>query len=448
MKNKSGLQSMPSLQNANEKNNVVDKKKELTPTTVNERINSIDIVRGIALLGILLLNIIGFGLAFDDPSVCGGAHGWNIRVWAFIDIFFEGTMRGLFTMLFGVSFLIFTSRGISKGIGLATADYYNRRNLWLLLFGMIHSYVLLWYGEILFIYAVCGLVLFSFRTVRPKNLVIFGIIVLTIGTLKFAREYRSDLKLQKAGLAAELLVKNNVELTPEQESTLKNWEDRKAKDINVEGINDKLHQGYFSIVKYRYKETMRNQTINLYTNYFWDSLGFMLIGMAFFTWGIFHGRRSYKFYIIMMLVGYAIGLVINIYEMNLVRLSNFDPVAMSQAKLTYHLGRLFMTLGHLGLIMIFIKSGILRFLQNALAAVGKMALSNYLMHTIICDIIFMGFGFSLFGKLQRYELYFVVVAIWIVQLIYSPIWMKYFRFGPFEWFWRSLTYKKIQKFKR
>jgi len=440
---------MPSTQNDYLNSNDVDQKKELTPTTLTERINSIDIVRGIALLGILLPNIIGFGLAYDDPTVCGGADGWNIRLWAFFDILdIEGTTRGLFTMLFGAGFIIFTSRGISKGIGIATADYYYRRILWLLFFGLVHAYVLLWYGEILFIFAICGLTLFAFRTVRPKYLVALGIIVLTIGSLKFAMEYRNNLKIKKAGIATELLLKNGVKLSEEQTLSLKKWEAIKTNNIDVERINERLHQGYFSIFKYRFHESRRNQTINLYDYYFWDSLGFMLIGMAFFTWGIFHARRSYRFYFIMILVGYAVGLTVNIYEMNLVRHSNFDPVAISQAKLTYHLGRLSMTIGHLGLILIFIKSGILKFLQNALAAVGNMSLSNYFMHTIICNFIFMGFGFGLFGKLQRYELYFVVIAIWIIQLIYSPLWLKYFRFGPFEWLWRSLTYKKIQKFKK
>lgn len=440
--------NIPSTQNSSSSILINDQKHELIPTTLTERINSIDIIRGIAVLGILLLNIIAFGLASDDPTICGGADRWNIRIWAFVDIFFEGTMRGLFTMLFGVGFMIFTSRGITKGVGINTADYYTRRILWLLFFGAFHSYVLLWYGEILFIYAICGLMLFAFRTVKPKYLIVLGILVLTIGSLKYVMEYRSDLNSRKAGLAAELLLKNNVELSEEQELSLKNWEAKKSKSIDVDRKNKALHQSYLSIAKYRFHETMRNHTVNLYNYYFWDSFGFMLIGMAFFTWGVFHAKRSNRFYFIMMLVGFALGLSVNLYEMNLVRTNNFSPIAISQAKVTYHAGRLFMTLGHIGLIMIFIKSGILRFLQNALAAVGKMAFSNYIVHTIICNFIFLGFGLSLFGKLQRYELYFVVIAIWIVQLIYSPIWLKYFRYGPLEWLWRSLTYSKIQPFKK
>lgn len=449
MKNQDYLKSGLSKQNDGLTAPVSDQKQELLPTALSERINSIDIIRGIALLGILLPNIIAFGLAYDNPSICGGADGWNYRLWAFLELLdFEGATRGLFTMIFGAGFIIFTSRGISKGIGIATADYHYRRMLWLLFFGVLHAYVLLWHGEILFIFAICGLTLFAFRTLKQKYLVAFGILVLIMGSVKFAVEYRGNLKIEKAGIAAELLLKEGIKLSEEQTLSFNNWQTLKTNSIDVEPINKRLHQGYFSIFKYRYHESRRNETVNLYDYYFWDSLGFMLIGMAFYVWGIFHASQSYRFYFFMILAGYAVGLTVNIYEMNLMSSNDFNPVAMSQAKLTYHLGRLSMTIGHLGLILIFIKTGILKFLQNALAAVGNMSLSNYFVHTFICNFLFLGFGFSLFGKLQRYELYLIAIAIWIVQLIYSPLWLKYFRYGPFEWLWRSLAYNKIQSFKK
>ena len=107
-----------------------------------------------------------------------------------------------------------------------------------------------------------------------------------------------------------------------------------------------------------------------------------------------------------------------------------------------------MAIGHIGLIMIFAKLPILGWLKLRIAAVGKMALSNYIMHSLICMVIFTGVGFGLFGKLQRYELYYVVFAIWIFQLIISPIWLKYFYFGPMEWLWRRLSYLYKPPFKK
>ena len=185
----------------------------------------------------------------------------------------------------------------------------------------------------------------------------------------------------------------------------------------------------------------------MYEFWVWDILSFMLIGMAFFKWEIFQGKRPSRFYWTIMIVGYAIGLYVNYCETMLSINNNFEVIALSKAGQTYQLGRLFTTLGHIGLFMIFIKSGILKFLQNALAAVGKMALSNYLIHTVICNVLFMGFGFGLFGRLQRFELYYVVLGIWIIQLIYSPVWFRYFKYGPAEWLWRSLSYMRRMPFR-
>jgi uncharacterized protein len=115
---------------------------------------------------------------------------------------------------------------------------------------------------------------------------------------------------------------------------------------------------------------------------------------------------------------------------------------------TYDLGRLSVALGHLGVIMIIVKAGVLRPLMSALAAVGQMAFSNYILTSIITAIVFTGYGFELYGTLQRYQLYYVVAAVWVVNLVFSPIWLLYYRFGPLEWCWRSLTYWKRQPMRR
>jgi uncharacterized protein len=115
---------------------------------------------------------------------------------------------------------------------------------------------------------------------------------------------------------------------------------------------------------------------------------------------------------------------------------------------TYDLGRLAVALGHLGVLMMIIKAGALRPLMSALAAVGQMAFSNYILTSIITAIVFTGYGFELYGTLQRYQLYYVVVGVWAVNLLFSPIWLLYYRFGPLEWCWRSLTYWKRQPMRR
>jgi uncharacterized protein len=113
---------------------------------------------------------------------------------------------------------------------------------------------------------------------------------------------------------------------------------------------------------------------------------------------------------------------------------------------TYELGR-FTAFGYVGVLMLLVKFGALRAVTSTLGYVGRMAFSNYILTSLICTTIFEGYGFGLFGKLQRYQLYYVVAAVWLVILVISPIWLRHFRFGPLEWLWRSLTYWKRQPFR-
>ncbi|WP_298236801.1 DUF418 domain-containing protein [uncultured Algibacter sp.] len=421
------------------------------PTSQKSRINSLDVIRGIALLGILLMNINGMGLpyAYSDPSVAGGSEGLNLKVWIVNEMLFEGTMRGLFTLLFGAGVILLTKRLETNGAGITTADIYYRRILWLLVFGLINVWVLLWHGDILFPYAIFALMLFPFRNASIKNLIIIGCLLISIGIWWDVSDYYSDLETQKAGLEAQAIKEQGTELSEAQEKDLKKWENFNTKKTpeEVDEYIEEMHQGYWSVATEKVKMNQFMQTWFPYRLWLWDILSYMLLGMAFFKLRIFHGERSNIYYLIMLITGYLIGLTTNYLETTAILDSSFDKLTMHKAGMTYQIGRLFTTIGHIGLFMLFIKSGILGFLKKALAAVGRMALTNYLMHSIITSILFYGFGFALFGELQRYELYYIVGSIWVFQLIFSPIWLKYFQYGPVEWLWRSLTYQKKQPFK-
>lgn len=174
----------------------------------------------------------------------------------------------------------------------------------------------------------------------------------------------------------------------------------------------------------------------------------MLAGMALFKLGVLTLRSSTSTYVAMLVGGYTIGLAVNYYELRVVMDGHFSVLAFLHSFWTYDLGRLSMTIGHLGALLLFCRSGWLSWLQRSLAAVGQMALSNYVSHSIICAFVFYGFGLGWYGHLERYQLYYVVFSIWIFQLITSPIWMAHYRFGPFEWLWRSLTYLQKQPMRR
>ncbi len=424
------------------------------PVASADRISSLDVIRGVALFGILLMNVVGFGLpmAYENPNNYGGADGLNLFAWQVNALFFEGTMRGLFSILFGAGIVLMTSRAEARDPSIAVADIYFRRNLWLIAFGLVHSWLLLFTGDILYRYGIVALFLFVFRKASPRFLIVLGVLVLASMSAKDIYWNMLEWQDQAAAESAQVLLDNGNEISTEQQEAIDSWQERLDDDkVSAEEIEETIaarQGGYFENIAFNAERIIQSQSYVLYMFTFWDAAGMMLIGMALLKLGILNARRSTRFYLSMIAAGYGFGLFVNAYEVNLLLNSNFGYLAVAQAYMTADLGRLPITLGHVGLVMLICRKGWLSWLTLRIAAVGRMALSSYITHTIICVFIFFGIGFAMFGELQRYQLYYVVFGIWIFQLIVSPIWLKYYRFGPLEWAWRSLTYNKRQPMKR
>ena len=428
------------------------KKPSFTPLKSSDRIQSLDIMRGIVLLGILLMNINGMGLAgaYGDPTVSGGDTGWNLATWITTNLSFEGTMRALFSLLFGVGMFIFMDRLEKKGAGINAANIYFRRLIWLLIFGLIHGYLLLWTGEILYQYALMGFLVFSFRNLPPIKLTFVALLLFSIGALWNYVDYKKDIKFVEQ---VELVKNDKLEgktLTRELQEVDIKWENREW-ERSPEGIaeyNTNMRKGYLNVVAFLAPQNQHFDENWPYRYDLWDVLSMMLLGIALFKWKILSAEKSYKFYGLMAALGYLIGLSINYYEIHSIMEGNFSLLSFSKAKITYDLGRVPVAIGHVGAIMLFCKLPILKWLKISLAAVGKTALTNYVMHSVFAMFIFTGAGFGLFGTFQRFELLYIVFAIWIFQLILSPIWLKYYQYGPLEWIWRNLSYLKKHPFRK
>ncbi|MFN9579210.1 MAG: DUF418 domain-containing protein [Novosphingobium sp.] len=428
----------------------------VAPVTKVARVESLDILRGIAVFGILAMNITAFGLlfqAYNNPTVAGGVEGPNLLAYKIINVGFEGTMRGIFSLLFGAGIVLLTERMEQAGAGIMAAEIHFRRMLWMMLFGVIHWTLLLWTGEILFAYSLCGLVLFSFRKLAPRRLLIIGAALLLAATAMSFAGAKSIAETRDKAVAAQTALAAGKTLTADQTKAAEEWK-------KVEGhwrptresatAQQAWHSGsYLDAVGGQLPGSFEFQWVGLPFFFFFDMVPFMLIGMALLKLGVLGAQRSVGFYLGMMAGGYAIGIPLGFSEMTQIVGSGFDLVAAKRADTTYELSRLAMVIGHLGLLLAFIKAGLFKAFQRGMAAVGTMALSNYLMQTIICTWLFYSFGpgLGLFGQLERHQLYYVVAAIWVAEFIWSVIWLKYFRFGPFEWLWRSLTYWERQPMK-
>ncbi|MGQ0589058.1 MAG: DUF418 domain-containing protein [Sphingosinicella sp.] len=415
-----------------------------------QRIEALDFVRGVALFGILLMNITGFGLpdAYTNPQNSGGAEGVNLLAWIVTQVGFEGTQRALFSMLFGASVILLTSRLEASGRADA-ADIYFRRNLWLIGFGLLNAFVLLWYGDILYAYGVTALFVFAFRKLAVRWLLTIGIAVLLLGAAWNAWDTWVLLDKHEAFAAAAAARDAGATLSEEQQGAITAWEGArtafKATPEGMRAATEAMRGGYVSAFAYVREMSLWWQTWGLY-RYFSDIFGMMLIGMALFHAGVLTLRRRTGLYVAMMAGGYAVGLTVNFLETRWIIDHQFSALAFAQANLSYDLGRLAMTIGHLGALLLFVRSNMLGLFRRAMAAVGQMAVTNYLTHSVVCAILFVGLGW--FNTLERHQLYYVVFAIWAAQIVISPLWLRHFRFGPVEWLWRYLTYLKRPPFRR
>jgi uncharacterized protein len=424
------------------------------PVAQTDRITILDSLRGIAILGILLMNIPAFSLALGHDPFFFNEQGINLGLWYVVEGLFGGTQRALFSMLFGAGIILFISSKEKKLPGMLPAEYFIRRQLWLMVFSMFDVYVLLWFGDILFDYACLGIIMFAFRKLAPKALLVAAGVCFIFMLVRENRELYKDKRVISKGQKVATIDTNITKLTLLQKEDLSAMESFKARS-NRESKLDRIQTTVLKVTGSGY-ENLYEQRTDLYINtliYYlylraWDVLLFMFIGMAFFKMGILTGVAPTRTYLWMCIIGLGVGLTFSYLGLRTItqyRFNDFEYTKNVSVEY-YELTRTFRALGIFGTIMLLYKSGVFKWLFSLFRPVGQMAFTNYLSQSLICAIFF--YGFKMFNQLQRYEIYLVVGAIWLFQIVFSHIWMRYFLFGPFEWMWRSLTYWKQQPMKR
>ena len=396
------------------------------PVQPKERIIALDFLRGFALLGILLMNIQSFAMPFSayfNPTAYGDLTGANLGVWAFSHIFADSKFMTIFSILYGAGIILITQKIDERGGRPAGLHY--RRTFWLLVIGLAHAY-LLWYGDILVTYGLIALIAFFFRKLSPRWLITWGVVTLMIGTL-----------------LTYSLGANFQFFPPEvQAEFASSWFPSDAQLAEEVAI---YQSGWLQQLAARASESIDMQTTGFLFWGFWRAGGLMLLGMGLFKMGVLTAQRSNAYYRNMLLAGFVVGLPLIIYGM----VSNFSSGwSLEYARFTGSLfnywGSIGISLSYISAVMLIAKSGRWQAVVERFAAVGRTALSNYLLQTVLSILVFYGFGLGLFGQVERLGQFLIVLAIWAIQLIVSPIWLRHFRFGPVEWLWRSLTYGQLQ----
>jgi uncharacterized protein len=281
-----------------------------------------------------------------------------------------------------------------------------------------------------------------------------GVCLLIMSLRENADLYREKAVIHRGELVASLAT-TKTKLSFEQKAYLQDMIALKEKATlesrkkEMENSLQKVRGDYGSFYKYQSGRSFYMETTGLF-NFIWDFFVFMFLGMAFYKNGILTGKAPASLYWLMCIIGLAAGLLLSWYRLQPLvdyQYNLFNYTKNIKFEL-YELSRTVRAIGFFGLIMLLYKLNMFKWLFRLMQPVGQMAFTNYLMQSIMCGIFFYGIGFGYFGRLERYEIYFVVVAVWIIEIIWSHLWLRYFLFGPFEWLWRSLTYSKKQPFKK
>lgn len=414
---------------------------DIGPVAKGERIGALDVLRGVAVCGILLMNIPIMGLAGQGPTFPATPNAdwiaYTVQV-----LMFEGSMRGLFTLLFGAGMLIMLRQGENGGDPRAVQAYFTRCFA-LVVLGVANFAIFLWPGEILFNYGVVGLALFLFRKADLRLLWTAAIALLLFATVILATpSIERAQKLADAAVAAQLK-KDGKALTKEQTELVKFRDKAFAERTpKPEEIAEQVEERttFPAVLAWSVKEWGFYNLGKFALPFIAESLGAMLIGLALFRSGVLTGGKSLGFYAALAAGGYGVGMAIRGVMLSVQWRAAFnpDPLATLLWNWSYEFARVPLTLGALGLVLLLFKSGALGWLAGGLTAIGRLALTNYIGQSIITSILFYGFG--LFDRFGFAQLMGIAALIWVAQGIFSLLWLKGFEMGPFEWLLRNLTY--------
>ena len=465
----------------------------IQPLEKNKRIDALDILRGLCLVGILLMNIEWFNRAIislggQDTSLTGVDHtvGWLIRC------FVEGKFYKLFALIFGMGFAVMLMR--AKEMDRPFGAWFSRRMFVLLLIGIAHM-IFIWGGDILHDYAFAGFILLLLvrkkKSQEPKSYLKLGLTWLIVpifltslagiifGTVfndaKFQEMWKSELDIytlveQKFSSKSEMDSTTSTEIT--NETTIKPAEETEHVELTDEeitaetiatAIQDRLDAqadidkenkaftegSYWEATQYRISFSgvmlMFSPLITLAVLIPIFILGFWLVISKTIT----QHQQHQTFFKTLARVGLLAGIPLNVASLLIIQhpAASISFVLLGAGEILFYIAQLTLAAGYLGLVVCALNKQKWQRILSVFAPMGQMALTNYLMHSVILTSVFYGYAGGQYGEISRAPQMLLVFGIITGQLVFFFFFLSHYRFGPMEWLWRSLTYKKIQPMK-
>jgi len=397
-------------------------KNEIVPISLPERIEVIDVVRAIAVCGILIGNIQWFsGYGMMPPALTGQTPMVDQITHFLVHFFVEGKFYSIFSFLFGFGFALQIERAAGRGD--TKASLFKRRLLWLLAIGLLHAY-LLWAGDILSIYAVMGFLLLLFRNRTNETLLKWAGALMVVPIVTYTLLYLAFISFAPPDVARTV-----------ETAQVDQW------NRNMATVG---HSGYLQILTGFNLDLIFGRYMGLFFQMRLPKiLAMFLLGFYAYRRGFFHDLPRHAPFIRKVLIyGLALGLVGNIGMAALA--GNEAPFPPSPAGVVGVIGYAFgvpaLALGIIALVATLWQNAGWHRVLALLAPAGRMALTNYLLQTVICVFLFYGYGFGLFGRLGATAATMIALGIFLAQIALSTLWLRYFAYGPMEWIWRQLTY--------
>jgi uncharacterized protein len=389
-----------------------------------ERRRYLDVLRGVALLGILPVNIGTFALPFsveDEPCYMVEGSLSETVAWHVMRFFFEYKFITIFSALFGVGMVLMLER--SDAAGRSHGRVMLRRLIALWAFGVLHA-TLVWHGDILSYYAPVGLLLCWMARWPERRLLLCGLVLVVlpiVGMGYTGMGYTAPHTMAASSFARIADEAHELDPTAETETYRHGSFAEITRIRTKEWIADFMEWGYYFI---------------------WRIAGLFLVGMGLARGGWFLRPEANRTrFARLALVGLAAGIPLEALSSFAVEREGESASLEAAAELVQYVASLFLSGGYAGVVGLLVAGGVPRALRP-FEAVGKAAFTNYLFQSFACTTVFYSQGFGLFGMLTRVKLWEVVAAVWAVQLVVSPLWLRWASIGPVEWVWRSITYWK------